>query len=339
MNKVLPAALMGLAMLASCAKLTTQTDGQFAQSYYNLWCSTNYPNLKAEDSGILILEDTPGTGEEWTSDYPYVLNEFSIRNFSGTITSTSDKKLAQQLGTYSPSYYYGPSYQQVGENHCTAAFEAVLKGMRVGGTRTAAVPAWLITNSRYDSESGYVNANSSNTHYIYTVKLEGMTADIVATETDSLKNYVKRVYGADVKPSTFTDSDPDGTFYFISDSTAFKGKEKRDSTATLKLNYTGRLLDGTVFDTTVEYTAKEAGTYNYSTYSPVSITFSSNYNNIKMGDSSELIDGFKGGLSLMKWPGQKAVIIFTSALGYGESGSGDAIPSFAPLLFELELLQ
>lgn len=339
MNRIFPAALMSLAVLASCAKTNTQSDGEFARSYFNLWCSTNYPNLKAEDSGILILEDTPGTGEEWTSDYPYVLADFSIRTLSGTISSSTSKKEAQQLGTYSASKYYGPSYQQVGENHCSAGFEAVLKGMRVGGTRVAAVPAWLVTNTRYDSQDGYVNASTSNEHRIYTVQIKGMTADIVATETDSLKNYVKRHYGADIKPASFTGSEPDGTFYFISDTSAFKGKEKRDSTATLKLNYTGRLLDNTVFDTTVEYTAKEAGIYNYSTYSPVSITFSNNYNNIKMGDSSGLINGFKGGLSLMKWRGQKAVVIFTSALGYSESGSSDVIPSYAPLLFELELLQ
>ena len=57
-----------------------------------------------------------------------------------------------------------------------------------------------------------------------------------------------------------------------------------------------------------------------------------------MGTSSSIIDGFKGGISLMKWKGQKATVIFTSKHGYTSSGSGNTIPGFAPLIFELEIL-
>ena len=74
-------------------------------------------------------------------------------------------------------------------------------------------------------------------------------------------------------------------------------------------------------------------------YEPVTITFSDNWDSIAMnGNSTTLIDGFQGGLSLMKWSKQKATIIFISALGYTSSGSGNIIPPYAPLIFDLELL-
>ena len=40
----------------------------------------------------------------------------------------------------------------------------------------------------------------------------------------------------------------------------------------------------------------------------------------------------------MKYPGQKAVAIFTSSQGYSTTGSGNTIPAWSPLLFELELV-
>ncbi len=53
--------------------------------------------------------------------------------------------------------------------------------------------------------------------------------------------------------------------------------------------------------------------------------------------SSGLIKGFDRGVRKMK-AGEKAVIIFPSKLGYGETGtSNGTIPPFAPLAFEVEI--
>ena len=85
--------------------------------------------------------------------------------------------------------------------------------------------------------------------------------------------------------------------------------------------------------------AKDAGIYSSAkTYESVTMTYTTNYENVVMGSSSSLINGFKGGVSQMKWKGQKATVIFTSKHGYSSSGSGNTIPAFAPLIFELEIL-
>ena len=59
---------------------------------------------------------------------------------------------------------------------------------------------------------------------------------------------------------------------------------------------------------------------------------------MSVGGSTSYIDGFKAGLFLMHWKGQKATVIFSSKHGYSSSGSGTSIPPYEPLIFELEYL-
>ncbi|MBO4756107.1 MAG: FKBP-type peptidyl-prolyl cis-trans isomerase, partial [Bacteroidales bacterium] len=96
--------------------------------------------------------------------------------------------------------------------------------------------------------------------------------------------------------------------------------------------------DGTVFDTSVQKTAIDNDIYNSSrTYEPMALVYSSTWSDIKIDNSTSYVDGFKAGLSLMWWSGQKATVIFASKHGYS-STSTSAIPAYSPLVFELELV-
>lgn len=97
---------------------------------------------------------------------------------------------------------------------------------------------------------------------------------------------------------------------------------------TVSVNYTGKLLDKTVFDTSIEQVAKDNGIFSSGrNYEPLRFRPGFNF----------AIVGFEFAISLMK-EGEKATVIFPSRLGYGTQPSGP-VPANAPLIFEIDLIK
>lgn len=96
----------------------------------------------------------------------------------------------------------------------------------------------------------------------------------------------------------------------------------------IRVNYTGRLLDGRVFDTNNKEVAQASGLYNPRREYDVPVEFPLD---------SGLFKGWQEGIPMM-CPGTKAKLIMPSALGIGENASG-VIPPYAPLEFEVELVE
>lgn len=97
---------------------------------------------------------------------------------------------------------------------------------------------------------------------------------------------------------------------------------------TVAINYTGCLLDGTMFDSSVESDAKRGGLEQPGrTYEPLQYT---------VGQMS-LIPGWEQGI--MGQPeGSVLQLIIPSALGYGPQGAGKLIPPYSPLVFDIEIV-
>lgn len=84
---------------------------------------------------------------------------------------------------------------------------------------------------------------------------------------------------------------------------------------TISVNYTGKLMDGTKFDSSLD-----RGT-------PFTFTIG----------QGQVIKGWDQGLIGMK-VGEKRTLAIPSELGYGERGSGSIIPPNAALIFDTELV-
>ena len=82
---------------------------------------------------------------------------------------------------------------------------------------------------------------------------------------------------------------------------------------TVTVHYTGKLIDGTVFDSSVERGE------------PISFGL------------GQVIPGWTEGLQLMK-AGGKTELYIPSELGYGARGAGGAIPPNSALIFEVDLI-
>ena len=343
MNKKVLVFLAVASFLAgACAKSQTSATGEEAREYIQLWMEKYHPGISANSDGLYILSETEGTGEEWNNQKAYVLVHSTIYSLDGTISSTTDSLLYKQLGTFVRGNYYGPRYQTVGSGYSYAGMDALLKGMKIGGRRKAVIPAWMLTTSRYNTQAEYIKNCTLTSHLIYEITLEGQTDDPEKDAADFLANYVHQNYGYDIQSVSYiTDEEPDGTFWFISDISGFNEDDKLSETASIEINYTGKLAkNGTIFDTTVRKVAKDNRIYDDTrSYVPLSATMAASYSEITVDQSSSYINGFKGGLHLMHWKGQKAVVLFTSKHGYSSSGSGNAIPGYAPLIFEIEILK
>jgi len=91
--------------------------------------------------------------------------------------------------------------------------------------------------------------------------------------------------------------------------------EQAQAGKTVKVHYTGRLLDGTKFDSSLDRNE------------PIEF---------KLGQGM-VIKGWDEGIALLK-VGGKALLIIPSNLAYGSRGAGGVIPPFSPLTFEVELV-
>ena len=327
--------LTALLILGSgCAKEVSTDTSNMAKEYFDAWMSVNYPDARPTGLGVYIIEDQPGKGVIIDEDDLYVFADQTIYDFDGNISSTTSETLSQRLGTYKKVNYYGANVIVNDRAYTETGVLEMIKGMRVGGKRTAIIPSWLYTVADYDNEADYIKRNGG-ANAIVTLSITDCAQDITEWEIKQLEKYVEMnmdavdsvkfgFYSKTLIPSTDTATFSEDTTFYI--------------------NYTGRLLNGHVFDTTIEDTAKVHGIYNASkTYAPMCVTMAPEYKNIQLsadeGDTgSTTIDGFSFCLSRMK-PMEKVLCAFYSTLGYGYSGSGSSIPKYAPLVFEIEAVE
>lgn len=95
----------------------------------------------------------------------------------------------------------------------------------------------------------------------------------------------------------------------------------------VKVNYTGKLISGKVFDTSIEAEAKAAGVFNPNRpYQPFEFTLG----------AGQVIRGWDEGIAQLS-QGSKATLIIPSDLGYGSQDMG-IIPPNSTLIFEVELV-
>ncbi len=98
----------------------------------------------------------------------------------------------------------------------------------------------------------------------------------------------------------------------------------------VKVNYSGRLINGQYFDTSIEEVAKAQGLYDERrTYQPLEFTLG----------QGQVIPGWDEGIAKMK-EGEKATLIIPSKLAYGANPRpGGVIQPFNTLIFEVELIE
>lgn len=330
---------------AGCAKNVHEGTNEASRRYLEAWMSVNYPGVTAkwngqtDRDGIYIVDSLDGTGLEVKKD-GYAIVSYTATDLDGNITSYTSEETARQLMAYSRSTYYGPQVWLMKDETIQAGLQNALVGRKTGAEIKVVIPLWLMTYSSYATTKEYLAKKSEYSNTIYTIKVEDFASDISQWELGRMKEFMDANYGG---TDTF-EEDTTGFYYKrLSQKTGKETEFKSDTT--IYINYTGKLLNGLVFDTTIERVAKENGLYSPSKeYEPVSVTWGEKASDITMGaEGSSVVSGFALTLWNMRNLGvegkmDKGVGVFYSNLGYGYSGSGASIPGYAPLVFEIEIV-
>lgn len=337
------------AVLCSCAKDPKLGPNDDALLYLESWVHVYHPDAQRTSLGAYILEDLPGTGAlaGTPEANPYVRVSATVRTLDGAIQKTTDPRLTRQLGTFEEHNYYGPEIWDRSDDGLAAGLEEAVAAMRVGGRRTVVIPGWLLgynattgSSYRYKTAQEYLDNVSGGTSAIYEITLEELIPDTDKWEADSAGRYVARHFPG----KSVLDSLEYGIYYFRTGEPT--STEKFHNDTTIYVNYIGRRLDGTVFDTSIADTAKFYGIYSASrSYGPSTVKWygsEGTYSDITFtsyggSSSSTVIPGFSFALDHMH-PHEKGTAIFTSDWGYGVSGSGSTIPGYSPLRFDFQIV-
>ena len=338
------------AFLCGCAKEKTESEADSIKREFEAWMSLNYPGATASGRGVYIINDVPGTGDAISPGTDkFAIVRFVWKDLDKNIETSTEETLAKQLGKYKEVNYYGPVAWAFYPQAIYAGFYDAISGMRTGGTREFISPSWLNTYSDYPSEEQYLKKYKSDECHdasIVKVTLLDKTSDIVRYQIDSIERYIVRNMGSK-RDSAFLG------YYYIRTQAPADEESLKDST--VYINYTGRLLNGKVFDTTIEDTARLHNIYDASkTYEPQKVYIGESVDKVSMGSNasasssssgagttnitaSGLVRGFAYTLFNMKHY-EKGTCIFVSSYGYSSSGSGRSIPAYSPLRFDIELV-
>ncbi len=310
--------------LVSCAKEVGETNEEIQARVLESWINVRHPSSEKTSSGLYIIDFSEGTGRKVT-DSSYVFVKYTVKELSGNILATNDQAVSEQLGQFSYSRHYGYNIWRVDQEALYTGVEETLKRMKVGGRATVAFTPALATLSV--SLYSLFSSLDGTVPLIFELELIDCVDDVYTDfEEPMLRLYSEKYYGG-------VDTTKRG-FYFVK----IKEVPVADSIPTeaqIKIRYIGHMLDGIVFDTNIQDTAKRYRIYeSKKTYDAMDITFKDNVEDFKKANS--IIEGFADAIMRMRY-GEKAVAFFWSQAGYGASGSSPSIPEYTPLCFEIEV--
>ena len=259
-------------------------------------CS-KYRGFKKDDSGFYYKIHVANDTAVQPKDGDMVLIDFIIR----TEDTTINKGVTHLLLNENFKFFEGDMY-------------TAFKTMHLGDSVTFIFPAdsfakyYLNSDFPFDNKEVYMDVKMLD--LMTKSEIEAKQAEynqkieIARVSEDSLINNYIVTNKIKVKPTAT------GLYYI--QTKAGTGK-KAETGKLVTVHYTGKLLDGTVFDSSI---GKD----------PITM---------QLG-SGQAIPGWEEGISMMK-EGGKATLVIPSKLGYGSNNAGMILP-YSPLVFDVEII-
>lgn len=218
-----------------------------------------------------------------------------------------------------------------GESLFSGAIEEGLLMMHVGDEATFAIEADSL--AQYWPMPDSYRPGDGNKMYYHIILHEIVSAENLAQEASNFIADMDKLQADEptkleqyITDNNITAApDEDGLYVIVSK----KGNGPKIGVGkVVTFNYTGRLIDGTMFDSNVESDAQEGGIYEANrTYAPA------RYEVGKDSYVKGLMKAFDGMAQ-----GTVATIIIPSNMGYGSEWRTEKIPPFSTLIFDVEIL-
>jgi len=338
--------LLAAAVLVSCAKEAETGKSELAKKALDEYMAKYHPTAVKTELGVYIFPEyeAAGTGAP-VGDSLYIRFDYTILDRDGNISSSTLEPVNRQIENYSERNYYGPRIAYRGDDNLSVGVEEMLLGsgtafgpLKVGGTRRALIPGWLTGNTRYKSEADYV-AKVSGTETVYEITLADVFNDEETWEKDSVARYVAANLPGAEEDVSITGINGTGGWYYLRTGAPIS-EDGFTSDSTIYCNYTLSLLNGKVLDTSIEQVAQDNDLWSSSaTYEPKLINWNEDYTKITMTSSdTDVVDGFANAFLHMHQY-ESGTVVFWSYLGYYISGSGNTIPAYCPLRFDIDIVK
>lgn len=272
------------------------------------YLSQNNITTLPTESGIYVIQQTPGSGRA-IAKTDFVKINLTVLNLEG-------KKIFSTLDKNNPiTFEYGQPFD-------TKGFDEAIGMMRKGTKAKVIVPSAMGFGEKgrgeiippyspvvYEIE--ILDLKTKKEHE-KSQKAEEATSKKNASEAKDKEPALIQQY---VKANNIT-AKPNGSGLYYIEKVKGKGA-KAMAGKKVKVHYTGKLFSGKVFDSSLE--RKPVQPYEFT-----------------LGQG-QVITGWDEGIAMMN-VGGKATLIIPSKLAYADRGTGNNIPPFSPLVFDVELI-
>lgn len=281
---------------------TEQAMAEMEKSIIADYIASNNLNVEADPSGIFYMTTKAGKGA-------------SVSAGSFANLHIVAKSLGPQGVELINTYNDGKSIDlEVGTGQLGIGFETGLMRMKVGEKATIIAPFNLAFGAQ--GSRGFVAPFSTIVFDVELIKITSAEEMRIKAEKEAKESAAKEltVLSKYLADNNITTAPQASGLYYV-ETVAGTGKQAIAGKK-VKVHYSGYLLDGTKFDSSVD----RGEPFEFG-----------------LGQG-QVIPGWDEGISLMK-EGGKAKLIIPSSLGYGPRGAGQAIPPNASLVFDVELIE
>ncbi|MEX0982339.1 MAG: FKBP-type peptidyl-prolyl cis-trans isomerase [Bacteroidales bacterium] len=274
--------------------------------YFHLYMDANYPELAPTESGLYFIEFEEGEGLSPDSGDYLLINFLAYTVPDEKEVDTYTEEWARRYNLYNDKVLYGPYKYEYGTG-ITGLYEG-LSMMKEGG----------IARLIFKSDLGYGSAGMGNIgrfeSLMYDIELVEVIADPVQNEQEQIDAFLSE------NPTAYPvkDKETGVTMYYIPGVAGDSAQIAEGNS--VEVFYTGRLLDGRVFD------SNEGSSKGMS---------------VKVGEG-EVIAGWDIGLKWFRYGG-KGQLLIPHQLAYGAEGSKVqnsnkiSIPPYEALLFDIRI--